>query len=109
MMLAQQLYEGINLGGKQGTVGLITYMRTDSTRVSNVAKAETSQFIHDEYGEAYAAVKIRQGKLPEGAQDAHEAIRPTSTLRTPESLESVLDKDQMKLYRLIWSRLLPVK
>ncbi|MCG4280778.1 type I DNA topoisomerase [Lacticaseibacillus saniviri] len=104
MMLAQQLYEGINLGGKQGTVGLITYMRTDSTRVSNVAKAETSQFIHDEYGEAYAAVKIRQGKLPEGAQDAHEAIRPTSTLRTPESLESVLDKDQMKLYRLIWSR-----
>ncbi|WP_390404394.1 type I DNA topoisomerase [Lacticaseibacillus jixiensis] len=104
MMLAQQLYEGINLGGKLGTVGLITYMRTDSTRVSNVAKTETSQFIHDQYGEAYAAVKIRQGKLQEGAQDAHEAIRPTSTLRTPESLASVLDKDQMKLYRLIWSR-----
>ncbi|MFD1485227.1 type I DNA topoisomerase [Lacticaseibacillus baoqingensis] len=104
MMLAQQLYEGINLGGKLGTVGLITYMRTDSTRVSNVAKTETSKFIHEQYGEAYAAVKIRQGKLQEGAQDAHEAIRPTSTLRTPESLEKVLDKDQMKLYRLIWSR-----
>ncbi|KRM72624.1 type I DNA topoisomerase [Lacticaseibacillus brantae] len=104
MMIAQHLYEGINLGGKAGTVGLITYMRTDSTRVSNVAKTETSQFIHDQYGEAYAAVKIRQGKLQEGAQDAHEAIRPTSTLRTPESLEKVLDKDEMKLYRLIWSR-----
>ncbi|MFD1433106.1 type I DNA topoisomerase [Lacticaseibacillus yichunensis] len=104
MMLAQQLYEGINLGGKEGTTGLITYMRTDSTRVSSVAKAETSKFIHDVYGEAYAAVKIRQGKLQEGAQDAHEAIRPTSTLRTPKSLESVLDKDQMKLYQLIWNR-----
>ncbi|WP_179395472.1 type I DNA topoisomerase [Lacticaseibacillus absianus] len=104
MMLAQQLYEGINLGGKLGTTGLITYMRTDSTRISSVAKEETSQFIHDVYGEAYAAVKIRQGKLQEGAQDAHEAIRPTSTNRTPKSLEAVLDKDQMKLYRLIWSR-----
>ncbi|WP_125703484.1 type I DNA topoisomerase [Lacticaseibacillus daqingensis] len=104
MMLAQQLYEGINLGGKLGTTGLITYMRTDSTRISNVAKEETSHFIHEVYGEEYAAVKIRQGKLQEGAQDAHEAIRPTSTNRTPKSLESVLDKDQMKLYRLIWSR-----
>lgn len=104
MMLAQQLYEGINLGGKQGTVGLITYMRTDSTRISNVAKTETSKFIHDEYGEEYAAVKIRQGKLQEGAQDAHEAIRPTSTLRTPKSLTDVLDRDQMRLYQLIWSR-----
>ncbi len=104
MMIAQQLYEGINLGGKLGTVGLITYMRTDSTRVSSVAKTETSEFIHEEYGAEYAAVKIKQGKLQEGAQDAHEAIRPTSTRRTPASLESVLDKDQMKLYRLIWSR-----
>ena len=104
MMLAQQLYEGINLGGKLGTVGLITYMRTDSTRVSSVAKAETSEFIHNEYGAEYAAVKIKQGKLQEGAQDAHEAIRPSSTKRTPASLEAVLDKDQMKLYRLIWSR-----
>ncbi|WP_262314614.1 type I DNA topoisomerase [Lacticaseibacillus parakribbianus] len=104
MMLAQQLYEGINLGGKLGTVGLITYMRTDSTRVSSVAKTETSHFIHEQYGEAYAAVKIRQGKLQEGAQDAHEAIRPTSTNRTPKSLEPVLDKDQMRLYSLIWSR-----
>ncbi|WP_155285815.1 type I DNA topoisomerase [Lacticaseibacillus zhaodongensis] len=104
MMLAQQLYEGINLGGKQGTVGLITYMRTDSTRVSSVAKAETSKFIHEQYGEQFAAVKIRQGKMQEGAQDAHEAIRPSSTMRTPESLKSVLDRDQMRLYQLIWSR-----
>lgn len=104
MMLAQQLYEGINLGGKEGTVGLITYMRTDSTRVSSVAKAETSKFIHEEYGEPYAATKIRQGKLQEGAQDAHEAIRPSSTYRTPKSLEKVLTKDQMRLYQLIWSR-----
>ncbi|WDF81550.1 type I DNA topoisomerase [Lacticaseibacillus pabuli] len=104
MMLAQQLYEGINLGGRQGTQGLITYMRTDSTRVSNVAKTETSQFIHEEYGEPYAAVKIRQGKLQEGAQDAHEAIRPTSTNRTPAKMKEVLDRDQMRLYQLIWSR-----
>lgn len=104
MMIAQQLYEGINLGGKQGTVGLITYMRTDSTRVSNVAKVETSKFIHEEYGADYAAVKIRQGKMPEGAQDAHEAIRPSSTMRTPASLKEVLDNDQMRLYQLIWSR-----
>lgn len=104
MMLAQQLYEGINLGGKQGTVGLITYMRTDSTRVSNVAKAETSKYIHEIYGADYAAVKIRQGKLQEGAQDAHEAIRPSSTYRAPQEMEKVLSKDQLKLYRLIWSR-----
>ncbi len=104
MMLAQQLYEGINLGGKLGTVGLITYMRTDSTRVSSVAKAETSQFIHEHYGEPYAAVKIRQGKLQEGAQDAHEAIRPSSTNRTPEQMAKVLTKDQLRLYQLIWSR-----
>ncbi|MCD2256556.1 type I DNA topoisomerase [Lactobacillus sp. CC-MHH1034] len=104
MMVAQQLYEGINLGGRQGTVGLITYMRTDSTRISTVAKHEASQYIHEAYGEAYAAVKIRKTKNPEGAQDAHEAIRPSSVMRTPESLKDVLSKDQMKLYRLIWSR-----
>lgn len=103
MMVAQQLYEGINIG-RSGTVGLITYMRTDSTRISEVAKHEASEFIHSEYGENYAAIKPRQGKLAEGAQDAHEAIRPSSVLRTPKSLEKYLDKDQMKLYSLIWSR-----
>ena len=103
MMVAQQLYEGINIG-RGGSVGLITYMRTDSTRISAVAKHEASKFIHENYGEEYAAIKPRVGKLPEGAQDAHEAIRPSSVLRTPESLKKYLTPDQMKLYTLIWSR-----
>lgn len=103
MMVAQQLYEGINIG-RGGAVGLITYMRTDSTRISEVAKHEASAFIHEEYGDQYAALKPRQGKLAEGAQDAHEGIRPSSVLRTPKSLEKYLDKDQMKLYSLIWAR-----
>ncbi|WP_125980804.1 type I DNA topoisomerase [Loigolactobacillus iwatensis] len=106
MMVAQQLYEGINLGGRQGSVGLITYMRTDSTRVSHIARHEASEFLHDNYGEEYAALKIRKTKNPEGAQDAHEAIRPSSVKRTPKSLEGVLNKDQMKLYKLVWSRFL---
>ena len=103
MMVAQQLYEGINIG-RGGAVGLITYMRTDSTRISVVAKHEASKFIHDEYGAEYAALKPRVGKLPEGAQDAHEAIRPSSVMRTPASLKKYLTPDQMKLYSLIWSR-----
>ncbi|KRL37218.1 type I DNA topoisomerase [Liquorilactobacillus uvarum] len=103
MMVAQQLYEGINIG-KGGVVGLITYMRTDSTRISSLAKHETATFIHESYGNEYAAVKPRKGKLPEGAQDAHEAIRPSSVLRTPDSLKDYLNKDQFKLYSLIWSR-----
>lgn len=104
MMAAQQLYEGINLGGKEGTVGLITYMRTDSTRISDVAKADTAQFIHEEYGAEYAAEKPVEGKKQEGAQDAHEAIRPTSVFRTPASIKDKLTPDQFKLYQLIWSR-----
>ena len=103
MMVAQQLYEGISLG-RGGAVGLITYMRTDSTRISSVAKHEASTFIHEEYGEEYAALKPRKTKLSEGAQDAHEAIRPSSVMRTPKSIEKYLTKDQMKLYSLIWSR-----
>lgn len=103
MMVAQQLYEGISLGRK-GTVGLITYMRTDSTRISNVAKDEASQFIQENFGENYASHKPSQVKNSKGAQDAHEAIRPSSVERTPESLEAYLDKDQLKLYRLIWNR-----
>lgn len=103
MMAAQQLYEGINIG-KEGNQGLITYMRTDSTRISALAKHEASEFIHEKYGETYAAVKPVKGKLPEGAQDAHEAIRPTSVYRTPASLKDYLTNDQYKLYNLIWSR-----
>lgn len=103
MMVAQQLYEGIYLG-RQGTVGLITYMRTDSTRISDIAKTEAAEFITNEFGEAYSSHVQRKVKNQKGAQDAHEAIRPSSVMRTPESLEKYLDKDQMKLYRLIWSR-----
>lgn len=104
MMAAQQLYEGINLGGKEGSVGLITYMRTDSTRLSDTAKNDAAQFILNEYGAEYAASKPATGKLSEGAQDAHEAIRPTSVFRTPSSIKDKLTNDQFKLYQLIWSR-----
>lgn len=104
MMIAQQLYEGINLGGKEGTVGLITYMRTDSTRISAVAKHEAATYLHETLGEEYAATKLRKTKNPEGAQDAHEAIRPSSVMRTPDSLKDVLTRDQFRLYQLIWSR-----
>ncbi len=103
MMAAQQLYEGINIG-KEGSQGLITYMRTDSTRIAAIAKHEASTFLHEKYGAEYAATKPIKGKLPEGAQDAHEAIRPTSVFRTPASLKKYLNKDQFKLYQLIWSR-----
>lgn len=103
MMTAQMLYEGIDI--KQGApVGLITYMRTDSTRIASIAKHEASKFIHEEYGGEYAAVKPIKGKLPEGAQDAHEAIRPTSVFRTPSKMKPYLTNDQYKLYSLIWSR-----
>ncbi|AYW45192.1 type I DNA topoisomerase [Tetragenococcus koreensis] len=103
MMIAQQLYEGISLG-KGGTTGLITYMRTDSKRIADSAKQEVTDFIEQTYGKSYAAHSNKKLKNAQGAQDAHEAIRPTSALRTPESIEKYLDKDQMKLYRLIWSR-----
>lgn len=103
MMAAQQLYEGINIG-KGGAIGLITYMRTDSTRISNGAKHEASTFIHEKYGAEYAATKPVKGKLAEGAQDAHEAIRPTSVMRTPAEMKDFLSNDQYKLYNLIWSR-----
>lgn len=103
MMVAQQLYEGIALG-KQGTVGLITYMRTDSTRVSDTAKTEAAEFIEKTYGKEYSQHHARKVKNPQGAQDAHEAIRPTSVQRTPEEMKQYLDKDQLKLYTLIWSR-----
>ncbi|HCU0016708.1 TPA: type I DNA topoisomerase [Enterococcus faecalis] len=103
MMVAQQLYEGIALG-KQGTVGLITYMRTDSTRIADSAKAEAAEFIEKTYGDEFSAHGGRKAKNTQGAQDAHEAVRPSSVLRTPDEMKKYLDKDQLKLYTLIWSR-----
>lgn len=103
MMVAQQLYEGIALG-RQGTVGLITYMRTDSKRISDTAKAEVTDYIDSTFGKEFAAHGGKKLKNAQGAQDAHEAIRPTSTLRTPDEMKKFLDKDQLKLYTLIWSR-----
>ncbi|SDJ02133.1 type I DNA topoisomerase [Salimicrobium halophilum] len=104
MMIAQQLYEGVDLGGKQGTAGLITYMRTDSTRISDTAKSEALDYILEEYGEEYSAGSKKNEKKKEGAQDAHEAIRPTSTLREPTNLKKMLSRDQHRLYKLIWER-----
>jgi DNA topoisomerase-1 len=103
MGLAQSLYEGKELGA-EGAVGLITYMRTDSTRVSEDALAEVRGMITDRYGKEYLPGSPNIYKTKKDAQDAHEAIRPTSVLRTPESLESYLKEDELKLYRLIWMR-----
>lgn len=103
MMIAQQLYEGIDLG-KEGTVGLITYMRTDSTRISNTAIEEVSAFIDQTYGKNFLNTTKRTVKKNENAQDAHEAIRPTSTLRKPADVKHVLSRDQLRLYKLIWER-----
>ena len=103
MMVAQQLYEGVSLG-RSGSVGLITYMRTDSTRISATAQNEASEFIEKEFGKEYCLASKRAVKNADGAQDAHEAIRPSSVLRTPDSIASYLTKDQLKLYTLIWSR-----
>ena len=104
MMLAQQLYEGIDIGKKEGTVGLITYMRTDSTRISDTAKAEAIGYIEGKYGKDYVVGEVKQAKKQANAQDAHEAIRPTSAMRTPDELKAVLSRDQLRLYRLIWER-----
>lgn len=105
MMLAQQLYEGIELG-KEGTVGLITYMRTDSTRISEVAQKEAAEYIRAEFGESYLKEEQRKEKKQANAQDAHEAIRPTSTFRDPDSIKEFLSRDQFRLYKLIWERFL---
>ena len=105
MMIAQQLYEGIDIG-KEGTVGLITYMRTDSTRVSNTAQEEAKAYIVEHYGQEYALAEPRQQGKKENAQDAHEAIRPTSVSRHPDDLKEYLSRDQLRLYRLIWERFL---
>ncbi|WP_102028205.1 type I DNA topoisomerase [Salirhabdus sp. Marseille-P4669] len=105
MMLAQQLYEGIDLGKKEGTVGLITYMRTDSTRISNTAQQEAMGYIEENYGKEFIG-KYTKKNDGERAQDAHEAIRPTSAMRTPNSLKNILSRDQLRLYKLIWERFL---
>ncbi|MFB1081123.1 type I DNA topoisomerase [Jeotgalibacillus sp. JSM ZJ347] len=104
MMLAQQLYEGIDLGKKEGTVGLITYMRTDSTRVSDVAKTEAASVIEEQYGKEFLTTEKPKAAKKSNAQDAHEAIRPTSALRTPLSVKQYLSRDQYRLYKLIWER-----
>ncbi|MFD1037998.1 type I DNA topoisomerase [Virgibacillus byunsanensis] len=106
MMVAQQLYEGIDLGKKSGGItGLITYMRTDSTRISETAKQEAKGFIEEQYGKEYLG-HSKKAKKQEGAQDAHEAVRPTSVIRDPKSLKPILSRDQFRLYKLIWERFL---
>ncbi|MBH0160996.1 MULTISPECIES: type I DNA topoisomerase [Fictibacillus] len=105
MMLAQQLYEGIDLG-KEGTVGLITYMRTDSTRISDTAKTEAAEFIEKEYGEQFVNKSRVEKKSGKNAQDAHEAIRPTSVMYHPRDLKTYLSRDQLRLYKLIFERFL---
>ncbi|CAM3079843.1 type I DNA topoisomerase [Filibacter tadaridae] len=103
MMLAQQLYEGINLG-KEGSVGLITYMRTDSTRTSDSAKEEAHSFIESMYGKEYITSSKIVKKESAKTQDAHEAVRPTSVMRPPSAMKTVLSRDQLRLYKLIWER-----
>ncbi|MCM3742821.1 type I DNA topoisomerase [Sporosarcina luteola] len=103
MMLAQQLYEGINTG-KEGIVGLITYMRTDSTRISEGAKGEAVSFIETMYGKDFIATSKVKSKESANTQDAHEAVRPTSVMRPPEAMKQYLSRDQHRLYKLIWER-----
>ncbi|GLG00550.1 DNA topoisomerase 1 [Alicyclobacillus hesperidum subsp. aegles] len=103
MSVAQQLYEGLDIPG-EGTVGLITYMRTDSTRIAASAQEEARAFIQAEYGVDYVPDKPRQYAKNEDAQDAHEGIRPTSVHRHPDKLKDHLSRDQYRLYKLIWER-----
>ncbi|MEX3615678.1 type I DNA topoisomerase [Paenibacillus glucanolyticus] len=104
MSVAQQLYEGVELG-KEGTVGLITYMRTDSTRISGTAQEEAKEYITEKYGDPFVPESSRQySKKAANAQDAHEAIRPTSILRDPESMKPFMSRDQLRLYKLVWER-----
>jgi DNA topoisomerase-1 len=106
MALAQQLYEGIDVG-TGGAVGLITYMRTDSTNVAELAQAEARQYIHERYGTSFLPESAPVYKTKaKGAQEAHEAVRPTSASRTPDSIKEFLNRDQFRLYQLIWQRFL---
>ena len=103
MRLAQQLYEGIDIKGN-GTVGVITYLRTDSTRISEEADAAAREYIGEHYGDAYVSNSEKQAKKDHKIQDAHEAIRPTDIARTPAALKESLSRDQFRLYQLIWKR-----
>ena len=103
MRIAQQLYEGVDVPNI-GTTGLITYMRTDSLRISEEARAAAEKYISGKYGKDYLPAKPRYFKTKSGAQDAHEAIRPTSVTLTPESVKESLTAEQYKLYKLIWER-----
>lgn len=103
MMVAQQLYEGVNIG-RSGTVGLITYMRTDSVRLADTAIADIRSYVEKEFGAAYIPAKPNNYSSKKNAQEAHEAIRPTSVLRSPGTIANYLSKDQLKLYTLIWNR-----
>ena len=103
MMIAQRLYEGVELG-EEGSVGLITYMRTDSTRVSNEALAEVREYITAQYGKDYLPETANVYKEKKAAQAAHEAIRPTSAMRHPDQIKQYLKEDEYKVYKLIWQR-----
>ncbi len=103
MLIAQQLYEGIELGDGEG-VGLITYMRTDSVNIANEAIEKVRGFITDEYGKKYLPDEPNKFKSKKSAQEAHEAIRPSDVLRRPQDVKKFLDEDQLKLYELIWKR-----
>ena len=103
MMIAQRLYEGVELGD-EGAVGLITYMRTDSTRVSNDALAEVREYISGQYGPQFLPESPNTYKSKKGTQDAHEAIRPTAVARHPDEMKRYLKEDELKLYKLIWQR-----
>ncbi len=103
MRLAQQLYEGVDIKGN-GTVGIITYLRTDSTRVAEEAERQAAQYITDVYGAEYAGQKAESRKNGQKIQDAHEAIRPTDISRTPLELKESLSRDLLRLYQLIWKR-----
>ena len=103
MRIAQQLYEGIDIKGN-GTVGVITYLRTDSTRIADEADASAREYISSVYGNEYAAAGQESKNDGKKIQDAHEAIRPTDISRTPASLKESLTRDQFRLYQLIWKR-----
>lgn len=103
MRIAQQLYEGVDIKGN-GTVGVITYLRTDSTRISEEASQAAAKYIEEKYGNAYVAKQIQEKKSGPKIQDAHEAIRPTDIRRTPADLKDSLSRDQFRLYQLIWKR-----
>jgi DNA topoisomerase I len=107
MIVAQQLYEGVDVGGQEGTVGLITYMRTDSFSVSRDAQEEAREVIRERYGQEYIPEKLPVYRTKsKGAQEAHEAIRPTSSQRVPEAIRAKLSPEQFRLYDLIWKRFL---